>query len=63
MEGSEERICPGSGGTWVGGMSVKPVCPVCHIGPGGMGVRSPRLLRHPRVHYAGLVPTHLRRRS
>jgi hypothetical protein len=50
--------CPGTGRRWATG-DAKPMCPVCHVRYGGLGVPKPQ--RVPRAGWAGLVPDHERR--
>lgn len=46
--------CPGSGRVWGTGTS-NPICPVCHRGPGSLGVKRPGR-RNGR--FAGRLPEH-----
>lgn len=50
--------CAGSGRPWGSGTGT-PVCPVCHAGPGALGVKPP-VRRKGR--WTGRVPRHLDRR-
>ncbi|MCL2396423.1 MAG: hypothetical protein FWC87_17275 [Acidimicrobiaceae bacterium] len=50
-------MCPGSGGPWQTGTE-NPICPACHIGPGGLNVKPP-LRRLGK--WTGKVPQHERR--
>lgn len=53
----QEGDCPGSGRPWTA--SVRgPICRVCHIGPGGLGIGTPRL-KGVTYGWKGRVPRHV----
>ncbi len=61
MNASDRRgqgdMCPGSGRRWGSGTGA-PICPVCHLGPRGLGVTPP--VRR-RGRWTGNAPQHRRR--
>ena len=53
----EAEPCAGSGTPWGSGTGT-PICRVCHVGPGGLGVKRPTRRGQK---WSGKVPQHVRR--